>query len=341
MTRFDVDYPHVRQNANIVAVLAHYDVELKGDGEQRKGLCPFHEDSKPSLNVNVTKNLFKCHSCGSGGNVIKLVQLLDPGFANPRRAAMRIAELSGIGARPDVHEKPKPVETVAAETKPEGVTEPKTTDVEDGEPYNRPLTFILKLAPVVEGQDTTANQFVEARGILYERLDELGIGISERGSMQGRLAIPIHNKDNELIAYCGRDVGLLEGDDEPKYKLPAKFNKELELYGWNTAQNFERVVIVESFLTVIKHGGAAAEAGFGIASIMGTCISTEQVALLAESGGHVIVCFDGDEAGSLGAPVVAGQIADAGLWVTVCNYRDGMKPHQDTSEAFCERFGVN
>jgi hypothetical protein len=41
MANFDVDYAHVRQNADIVAVLAHYKVELNGDGEQRKGCCPF------------------------------------------------------------------------------------------------------------------------------------------------------------------------------------------------------------------------------------------------------------------------------------------------------------
>ena len=99
MGRFDVDYPHVRQNADIVAVLAHFDVTLIGDGEQRKGLCPFHDDTKPSLNVNTAKNVFKCHSCGSGGNIIKLVQLLDEGLSNPRLAALKIAEISGIGAQ--------------------------------------------------------------------------------------------------------------------------------------------------------------------------------------------------------------------------------------------------
>jgi DNA primase len=101
MANFDVDYAHVRQNADIVAVLAHYKVELNGDGEQRKGCCPFHDSTKPSLNVNISKNVFKCHGCGYGGNVIKLVQLLDDKLENPRRAALQIAALSGIAAKPN------------------------------------------------------------------------------------------------------------------------------------------------------------------------------------------------------------------------------------------------
>ena len=48
MAKFDVNYPHVRENADIVAVLAHYDVALSGEGEQRKGLCPFHDDHHPT-----------------------------------------------------------------------------------------------------------------------------------------------------------------------------------------------------------------------------------------------------------------------------------------------------
>lgn len=354
MARFDVDYPYVRDNADIVAVLAHYDVQLKGDGEQRKGLCPFHDDTKPSLNVNIAKNVFKCHACGIGGNIIKMVQLLDDGLANPRRAALRIAELSGIAARPggEVVNAERPhlgemTKTSKAKPKMVGTSKPTPTaaaqalpDTADREPFNKPLTFELKLAPVAEGGDTTVHKFIEARGLPYDRLEELGIGLSARGSMTGRLAIPIKNKNGELVAYCGRNIGLLEDENEPKYKFPEKFRKDLELYGWDTAQAFDHVVIVESFLSVIRHGGVAARVGFGLVSVMGTTISEAQVALLAEAGSKVTVCFDGDQAGLTGARVVTASIAQAGLWVTDCSYSNGSKPHQDSSEAFCRRLGT-
>ncbi len=39
------------------------------------GLCPFHRDSRPSFYVNPRKNLFYCHGCGRGGDLIRFVEL--------------------------------------------------------------------------------------------------------------------------------------------------------------------------------------------------------------------------------------------------------------------------
>ena len=70
MSNFDVDFPHVRKNGDIVAVLTHYGVKLDGEGVQRKALCPFHEEKRPSFNVNVEKRVFHCFACDAKGNVI-------------------------------------------------------------------------------------------------------------------------------------------------------------------------------------------------------------------------------------------------------------------------------
>jgi DNA primase len=39
------------------------------------GLCPFHPETKPSFYVNARKNLFFCHGCGRGGDLIRFVEL--------------------------------------------------------------------------------------------------------------------------------------------------------------------------------------------------------------------------------------------------------------------------
>jgi DNA primase len=39
------------------------------------GLCPLHPDTRPSFYVNAGKNLFYCHGCGQGGDLIRFVQL--------------------------------------------------------------------------------------------------------------------------------------------------------------------------------------------------------------------------------------------------------------------------
>ena len=39
------------------------------------GLCPLHEETRPSFYVNTRKNVFYCHGCGRGGDLIRFVQL--------------------------------------------------------------------------------------------------------------------------------------------------------------------------------------------------------------------------------------------------------------------------
>jgi len=46
-----------------------------GSGSEYVGLCPLHEESHPSFYVNPGKNLFYCHGCGCGGDLIRFVQL--------------------------------------------------------------------------------------------------------------------------------------------------------------------------------------------------------------------------------------------------------------------------
>ena len=59
----------VKEAANIVDVIAEY-VNLKRSGRNYLGLCPFHEDRKPSFIVNEERQIFRCFGCGVGGDVI-------------------------------------------------------------------------------------------------------------------------------------------------------------------------------------------------------------------------------------------------------------------------------
>ena len=61
----------------------------RSGGEEVAGLCPLDRETHPSLYVNRRKQVFYCHGCGRGGDLIRLVELLHGlGF---RQALARLA----------------------------------------------------------------------------------------------------------------------------------------------------------------------------------------------------------------------------------------------------------
>ena len=44
---------------------------LKGQGDERMAICPFHDDKQPSLSVNIKTGFWQCHGCGQKGDLFK------------------------------------------------------------------------------------------------------------------------------------------------------------------------------------------------------------------------------------------------------------------------------
>jgi len=67
------DFDQIKKSTDIVAVIQRHGIELKKQGADYVGLCPFHDDHNPSLRVSQGKGLFHCMSCGAAGNAIQFV----------------------------------------------------------------------------------------------------------------------------------------------------------------------------------------------------------------------------------------------------------------------------
>ena len=63
----------VKAASDIVDVVGGY-LSLRQTGKVYKALCPFHDDSRPSLDIDPERQRFRCWSCGQYGDVIRFVQ---------------------------------------------------------------------------------------------------------------------------------------------------------------------------------------------------------------------------------------------------------------------------
>ena len=62
----------LKSHADIVQIIQNF-VPLRRQGSSWVGLCPFHDDSSPSMHVTPSMGIYKCFACGAGGDVLKFI----------------------------------------------------------------------------------------------------------------------------------------------------------------------------------------------------------------------------------------------------------------------------
>lgn len=322
-----LDFKKIRAAANFATVLADYDIALVKDGSQpgqHKALCPFHEDSRPSLKVNTDRNVFHCFACDAKGNVLDFVMEMDG--VEIRDAAKKVAALCGlVGPDSGPARTRKGKRGAGSPAPPPAKPETPVEQAADDPPApNPPLTFTLKLERPKE-----AAEWLAGRGLDDTVIERFGLGVASKKSksIAGRLAIPIHDQVGQLVAYCGRYLGdELPDDDTPKYVLPKGFRKDIEVFNLHrylaAPPEQPYAVLFESYFSVFRHDGH-----IPALSVMGRSISPAQVAKLEEAGiARVLIVFDGDAPGRAGARAVAGELAPI-AWTRVIDLPEGVKPH--------------
>jgi len=63
-------YEEILNNSNIQTILEHYGLNIS----KNKCLCPFHNDTHPSMSIHTGRGIAKCFSCGAGGNAVSFIQ---------------------------------------------------------------------------------------------------------------------------------------------------------------------------------------------------------------------------------------------------------------------------
>lgn len=292
--------------------------QLIRKGREFVSLCPFHSDSKPSLNIVDEKGFYHCFACGAHGDVIKFVMESEGlGFME---AVEQLAAQAGLDVPKETPEDRQKAErkrtlqdvvdlacrwyerqlhTAAGDA---GLRYLKDRGLKD----DTIARFRLGWAP----EDRKALQrAMKAEGVEVDVLVEAGLvkryddgpRAGETGDyMRGRVLFPITDRRGRVIAFGGRVLG----DGQPKYLNSPDtplFHKGRVLYGLAQAREAAHksgtLVVAEGYMDVI----ALAQAGIPAVAPLGTALTEDQIAELWKIVPEPIVCFDGDTAGQRAA----------------------------------------
>lgn len=320
-----VDFKRIKEEITIAQVLEHYGVELKQSGKSHTACCPIHKGSNPKqFSVNLERNIWRCFgNCAKGGNILDLVSAME-GDISPHEAGLKLQNWFLAESKSKSKPNKQPAKTV--EAKAELVREEK----KEPKAINPPLRFELSNLE-------TDHQFFKDEGIDQETVEYFGLGFCRKGIMANRIAIPIHDHQGRLIAYCGRALDEELIRTEGKYKLPSSehgFHKSHVLYNLNR-QNIptEELILVESFKSVWWFQML----GIGnVVSPLGSSVSEEQAELLrmtlAPKNGKLDIIFDADESGREGAEKALALLGKFFYVKSIDISRFAKKPHQLTQE---------
>ena len=303
----------IKDRLDIVDVVSQY-VVLKKSGANYWGLCPFHNDKKPSMSVSPSKGIYKCFSCGAGGDALNfLVKIQNREYKD---VILELAEKFGIEL-PKKFSKPaenknKKNEMIKACKKAAEFYHLQLRSADDA---NKAVTALKKR----EITDNIIDQFKlgwapNKYDTLYKELhkefkddilEEAGLILKSNSGgyidrFRNRIIIPIRNENGEYVAFGARAVD--EGQN-PKYLNSSDsliYNKSRLLFGLDTAQNaikeHDGAIIMEGYFDVIS---AQAHGVVNAVASCGTALTPEHVKLLARytKSRRIFLSFDTDSAG--------------------------------------------
>ncbi|MBT3851136.1 MAG: DNA primase [Gammaproteobacteria bacterium] len=271
-------------------------------------LCPFHDDSNPSMAVNQDKQFFYCFVCQESGNAIHFLrryenlEFVDAIETLASAAGMTVPYEGGK------QEKTKPSGLVERAVKfyqsnLNNKTAPKAVQYLKDRNITGATAKKFNIGYAQDSWDALANYFGPDTPI--QELDESGL-FSKKDNrfydrFRGRVIFPIRNIKGDFIAMGGRIID----EGEPKYLNSPEtsfFNKSNELFGLfevkDAEKNIASLVVVEGYMDVIglyEHGVKNAVA------TLGTAVTPNHVAKIMRYTNKIFFAFDGDLAGGKAA----------------------------------------
>jgi DNA primase len=271
------DVERVKRRTPLLDYLRQHNWEGRLTGRSEYvGLCPLHEESQPSFYVNTRKNVFYCHGCGQGGDLIRFVQLsrglsfrqslasLEPGIV-PEADSSAVLEQAAAFYQQQLDHGPEAMCYLHRR----GVRDPA----------------LIRELGIGYAPGGFMRRFLIAQGHSFAELRRLGL-INAQGTdaLYQRIVFPLHQHERIVNLY-GRSIGSAFAH---RFLPGGKGG----LYAWGQVRNCSEVILVEGLFDY----AALRQAGFhNVTCSLGTHLNADQFGQLCEGERTVYLTFDVDQ----------------------------------------------
>jgi len=298
----------IREKVDIVELISGY-LPLKRSGDNYRALCPFHNEKKPSFNVNRSKQIFYCFGCKKGGDIFSFLMLHEGlSFAEAvrylaDRAGVTLpARHSGQERQRALREKIADLNRLAAAHWRSGLAKcDRARRYLQGRQVAQPLWERFALGYAADAW-TSLYEAAKSAGFDDETLLQGGlVKARETGGyydlFRDRIMFPITDGTGKVRGFGGRAIG----ETDIKYinsPETALYHKGGLLYGVYQAKEALRrtgvAYVVEGYFDLIAVVAAGID---NVVASLGTALTEEQARLLRRHVSRVALIYDTDEAG--------------------------------------------
>lgn len=331
----------IRSKTDIVDIIGER-IPLVARGKNFFGVCPFHDDSNPSMCVSREKQIYTCFSCHATGNVYTFLMNYDHiGF---REALKYLGDKVGVN-----------VSSINIQKK-------STKFDKFYEAYNFSVKYFQNNLSSTKGK--AARNYLSNRGINEATIKEFEIGLSldtrddltkllvnkkydlgelnriglssdDHDIYNDRIMFPLYNVSGQVVGFSGR---IYNDNGQNKYlntKETDIFKKGEMLYHYHIAREECRlqksVIVMEGFMDVIRASTIGIK---NTVALMGTALTNNQFNLIKRLSNNIILCLDGDEPGAHAMLSIGDHLLEQGVEVKVV-----VLPNDDDPDSFILKNG--
>ena len=329
----------VKSKLDIVDVIGAY-INLQKAGINHKGICPFHQDSHPSMMVSKTRQTYHCFVCGEHGDVLDFLQKYNQiTFTEALRLACKLAgvEFPEKEATPEENAAYRLLESrriaidAAAKFYQGNLSQAESFLRSRG--YGSSDKVLAEFGIGYAPSGNVAMRKLTEQGYNLQLLTDVGIlGKSQDGRsydfFRDRIMFPFYDISGRVIAFSGRIV--TPNDNAGKYVNTGEtpiFRKGQHIFGLYQAKKAIAragfAYLVEGQFDVITLHR------YGVENVIGgsgTAFTDDQIRLILRFTQSVVMIYDADDAGMKAAVKNCELLLKAGISVRCVRLPKGYDP---------------
>jgi len=306
----------IKTTVDLAALVRAKGVKLKKNGKSFFGLCPFHDDHNPSLSINPTTNLWQCFGCGTGGDVIRFVELYDqvnfkkaveilsdngfkkttvkPSISNRKNLTVKERKLLGRVVSYYQHSLTEDNAGIDYLKNERSINDNQSLK-DFGTGYaNGTLLNILPVADPTNGEDEEITQTLKRIGILNSKGKEI---------FYNCVVFPLYDTSGAIVSLYGRNI-----DDECEVAHLYLPGQRCGLVNRQAVKRSQSIILTESIidaLTLYDQGFKSVMPIYGVNGLI-----DDHLLFFNRKIKEAYLIFDADDAGRKAAESVSMQLKE-------------------------------